>query len=61
MNEVIKIFMERDRLTKKEAVHLYKEMREDILEILRVSGSYDEVEDYLLAEGLEMDYIFCFI
>lgn len=61
MNEVIKIFMERDGMTKREAVEHFKELRKEVAEIINEGGSYDEVEDLLLCDRLEMDYVFYFI
>ena len=61
MPSVIRIFMERDGMTKKEAVAYYKELREEIMEAINGGGGYSEVEDILLGEGLEMDYIMDFI
>lgn len=61
MNEVIKIFMERDGMTKCEAVEHFKELRKEVAEIINEGGSYDEVEDLLLCDRLEMDYVFYFI
>ena len=61
MPSVIRIFMERDGMTKKEAVAYYKELREEIMEAINSGGGYSEVEDILLGEGLEMDYIMDFI
>ena len=58
---VIDIFIKRDGMSKKEAIEHYRELREDIQECLKCGGNYDEVEDILLAEDLEMDYIFQFI
>lgn len=60
-SSVIRILMKRDGLTKKEAVEYYKELREEIHECLKDGGRYDEVEDLLMSEGFEMDYIFEFI
>lgn len=61
MPSVIRIFMERDGMTKKEAVAYYKGLREEIMEAINSGGGYSEVEDILLGEGLEMDYIMDFI
>lgn len=58
---VIKIFMERDGLSKKEAVAYYRELRQEIYECVQEGGTYNEVEEILLSEGLEMDYIMDFI
>ena len=61
MNEVIKIFMKRDGMTKREAVQRFKGVREEVADIINEGGSYDEVEDVLLCERLEMDYVYYFI
>ena len=58
---VVKIFMERDGMTKKEAVAYCREIRNEIIAILEDGGGYEEVEDLMLSEGLEMDYIMEFI
>lgn len=49
--ELVRIFMERDGLTKAEAVALVKEMR------MAVKAGEDP-EEILYEEGLEPDYIF---
>lgn len=61
MLSVIRIFMERDGMTKKEAIAYYKELREEIMEAINSGYGYSEVEDILLGEGLEMDYVMDFI
>ena len=61
MPSVIRIFMERDGMTKKEAIAYYKELREEIMEAINSGYGYSEVEDILLGEGLEMDYVMDFI
>lgn len=50
-NELVKIFMERDDLTKQEAMELVEEMRQRVYE-------GENPEDVLYGEGLEPDYIF---
>ena len=65
MLDVVKVFMERDGMTKKEAVNYYRELRKEIHEIMS-SGCSDsemenEVEELLYGEGLEMDCLFDFI
>ena len=56
-NEVIRILMERDGMTREEA----KERYEEVSDILADADPWD-VEDILADElGLEMDYIFDFI
>ena len=58
MNRVVKILMERDDMTCKEAESQVKEVQELLEEALSF-GSYTEAEDILADElGLEMDYIF---
>lgn len=58
---VIRILMERDGLSKKEAVAYYRELWREIYECVQEGGTYNEVEEILLSEGLEMDYIMDFI
>lgn len=56
MNQIIKILMNRDDLTKEEATDLYNEVKEMIEEDPMIA------EEILISElGLEMDYIFDFI
>lgn len=50
MNRVVKILMERDGLSKKEAQELVKECAEALEQ-----GDSEAIQDYL---GLEDDYIF---
>ena len=58
MNRVVKILMERDDMTRKEAESQVKEVQELLEEALSF-GSYTEAEYILVDElGLEMDYIF---
>lgn len=57
MNRVVKIFMERDGMTKEEAVDYWREMRKEVNAMIE-ENEYDEVEDLLMSEGLEMDYVF---
>lgn len=49
--ELVKIFMNRDGMTKEEAIELVKEMRQRVRE-------GENPEDVLYEEGLEPDYIF---
>ena len=58
MKNLKEVFMRRDGLTEREAEEMIEQMRDEVLEILDESGSYEEVEDLLLDEyGVEMDYI----
>lgn len=61
MNEILQILMDRDSLTRKEAMRLIKEVRAIILEAME-EGDLDKAEDAILEElGLEPDYIMAFI
>ena len=54
MNEVVKILMDRDEMTRKEAEELVNETREEIL-----AADPWEIEEIILDNlGLEPDYIF---
>lgn len=54
MNEVVKILMDRDGMTQKEAEELVNETREEIL-----AADPWEIEEIILNNlGLEPDYIF---
>ncbi len=58
MNEIIKILMERDEMSKAEAIEYYKEVKEMIDKALE-AGEMALVEEIMYGElGLEMDYIF---
>lgn len=59
-SKIIEILMKRDGLTKEDAIAYYKDMRCEVAELIQF-GDYDGVEDYLMSEGFEMDYIFDFI
>ncbi|MFA5300906.1 MAG: hypothetical protein WC389_22165 [Lutibacter sp.] len=53
MEKIIKILMERDELTRKEAIELIAETKREML------NNMDEAEDIFLEYlGLEIDYIF---
>ena len=57
-NEVIRILMERDGMTKDEALSYYKEVRAEMNEAI-ADGDYDLAEEIMYDElGLEMDYVF---
>lgn len=58
MNRIVKILMERDGMTKREATDLFKKVKEMVVDAAE-SGNYSEAEDIILSElGLEIDYIF---
>lgn len=53
MNSVVKILMERDGMTKEDAIALISETREEIL------MNQNEAEEIMMDNlGLEMDFIF---
>lgn len=53
MNKIVKILMDRDGMTRKEAEELVAETREEVL-----SGSPGEADEIMAANlGLEPDYI----
>lgn len=55
MNKVVKILMERDGMSKDEAIELVEETRDEILACGGGDEAWDIIEDNL---GLEPDYIF---
>ena len=56
--EIVKIFMERDGMSKNEAIEEYESLRNQVHEILEGSGDYDDVEALLAYDyELEMDYV----
>ena len=61
MSEVVRVFMNRDEMSRDEAVAHRDEIANDIMEAIESGASYSEVEDILMDECLEMDYLFDFI
>ena len=65
MEQIIKILMKRDGLTREEAKDLYNETQEMILEASQNPNSFEaliECESILASQlGLEPDYLFNFI
>ena len=57
MESVKEIFKTRDGLNEKEAKNEVHRLQNDIMEIITNGSGYDEVEELLLDEGLEMDYV----
>ena len=58
MNEILQILMERDELTKKEAIELVNDTISMIQFELSQGGGYDDVANIVADQlGLEMDYI----
>ena len=61
MEEIVRILMRRDGISREEAEQAYLDCKAEIDDAL-IGTNVLEVEDILLNElGLEMDYIFCFI
>lgn len=58
MTEMEKVFINRDKETVKEARAHRKGLMEDFYEMIDAGCDYDDIEDLLYGEGLEMDYIF---
>lgn len=57
MSRIVDVLMQRDGLTKQEAVKRVQEVREMVYDAVE-SGMFDEAEDIVMSElGLEMDYI----
>ena len=58
MNSVIKVLMNRDGMSKEEAINYLEDVRDHINTCL-AEGSYTDAEEIMYSElGLEMDYIF---
>lgn len=57
MNRVVKILMQRDHMTQKEAENAIEQARTEIYSAVE-DGCYDEAEDIMYSLlGLEMDYL----
>lgn len=62
MEEIIRILMRRDGMTREAAVELCFDTREEIFQAIQAGEDYDEVEDILMYNlGLEPDYIMNFL
>lgn len=57
-NEIEKIFVTRDGMTKREAKETCSSIREELYDLIGKGGGYADVEYALSDYGLEMDYIF---
>ena len=58
MNEVVRVLMSRDNMSREEAEHYLQNVREEIDDAI-AEGDYGLVEDIVYSDlGLEMDYIF---
>lgn len=59
--DIVKILMDRDDCTEKEAWDIVNETQNQINDVL-VLGDTSEVEDILMYElGLELDYVYAFL
>ena len=61
MNEIIRIFMERDGETYEDALGMYESLREEVQNIIADCDdgfeAYEYVADELAMYSLEMDYV----
>lgn len=60
MNDIIRIFMERDGETYEDALAMYKRLKEEVqdtIESYEGFEAYEYVEDILAMYSLEMDYV----
>lgn len=61
METIVKILMQRDGMTREEAINAYMETKAELMDAINGTSVLDP-EDVLVGElGLETDYIFCFI
>lgn len=58
MTNLEKVFIERDGESVREAKEHRKGLMEDFYQMIESGCDYDDIEDLLYCEGLEMDYIF---
>jgi hypothetical protein len=58
---VAEVFEKRDGLSKSEANKERNRLQGDVMSAIGAGASYDEIEDIMLGEGLEMDYFEDFI
>ena len=62
MEEIIRILMRRDGMTREAAVELCFDTREEIFQAIQAGESYEEIEDILMYNlTLEPDYIMNFL
>ena len=57
-NEIKEVLMKRDGYDECEAETELDMMREEFYSIVDNGGSFEDVEELLYSEGLELDYIF---
>ena len=61
MNVIIKILMERDGMTRAEAIEAYKETKSELMDAISGTSILDP-EEVLIGElGLEFDYLIYFL
>lgn len=62
MEEIIRILMRRDHMSRQEAIEFCQETQEEIYECIESGGSYDDVENIIASNlGLEPDYMIYFL
>lgn len=62
MEEIIRILMRRDGMSREAAVELCFDTREEIFQAIQAGEGYDEVEDILMYNlTLEPDYLIYFL
>lgn len=58
MTDMERVFITRDGMDLSEAKRKRNELRKEMHELLSEGADYDDIEEMLWAEELEMDYIF---
>lgn len=62
MNEIISILMQRDHMTREDAIDLILQTQEEIYEAISEEASYDDIQDILEYNlSLEPDYLDYFL
>lgn len=62
MEEIIRILMRRDHMTREDAIDLILQTQEEIYEAIREEASYDDIQDILEYNlSLEPDYLDYFL
>lgn len=62
MEEIIRILMWRDHMTREDAIDLILQTQEEIYEAIREEASYDDIQDILEYNlSLEPDYLDYFL
>lgn len=56
MNRIVKIFMERDKMSREDAEQEYSDLADEVLDCVH-RGAVSEADDVMLGRGLEPDYL----